>query len=231
MSRWDDDDTGTFASPPCFMHEFDSAEMGVPGPVDPRQQLDVKRWRKAERARLIKDRLAIPVETRRRHDAMITENLEAAIGAVEDLVIAIYWPFRGEPNLLPFLERVEARGGRCALPVVVEPGRPLIFRLWSRDDQLEKGVWNIPIPRAEAPVAVPDRVISPVVGFDSSCFRLGYGGGFYDRTLSALPGTTSIFGVGYSQAWIPTVYPQWYDIPMEEVVTEDGTWRPGHEGV
>lgn len=73
---------------------------------------------------------------------------------------------------------------------------------------------------------VPEIVIAPVVGFDSDCFRLGYGGGFYDRTLAALPRKPRLFGVGYAQAAISTIYPQPHDIPMGMVVTEDGVVHP-----
>ncbi len=218
----DDDRTTTYASPPCFMHEVDPAYMGTSDATEPRQRTDVKRWRKAERARLIKERLTLAIDTRRRYDARIAKNLEAAIGRVEGLIISAYWPLRGEPNLLPFLNYLEACRGRCALPVVIEQGKPLVFRAWSPGDPLVRGVWNIPTPKDEAFVVEPDVVITPVIGFDPDCYRLGYGGGFYDRTLAALPKCPRVFGVGYTLAGIPTIHPQWHDIPMGAVVTEDG---------
>lgn len=69
-------------------------------------------------------------------------------------------------------------------------------------------------------------VIAPVVGFDPICYRLGYGGGLFDRTLAAMPERPRVFGVGYKQAAIPTIYPQPHDIPMDIVVTEDGIAAP-----
>ncbi len=124
------------------------------------------------------------------------------------------------------MKHVEARNGRCALPVVIAYGKPLIFRAWSPGDPLALGVWNIPIPREDAPVVVPDVLIAPVVGFDPACYRLGYGGGFYDRTLADLPKFPRIFGVGYTLASIPTIHPQRHDIPMGSVVTEGGVVTP-----
>ncbi len=222
----DDDHPATCASPPCFMHEVDPAYMGLSDIVDPRQRADIMRWRKVERERLTKERLAIPGDVRRAHGERISANLEDAIGGVAGLTVSAYWPFRGEPDLREFLEHVVVRGGRIALPVVVARGRPLIFRAWSKGEPLERGVWNIPVPAENAEVVMPDVVIAPVVGFDPVCYRLGYGGGFFDRTLAALSKRPRVFGVGYKQAAIPTIYPQPHDIAMDVVVTEDGIVAP-----
>jgi 5,10-methenyltetrahydrofolate synthetase len=117
---------------------------------------------------------------------------------------------------------IHNRGGRCALPMVVKRNQPLAFRLWEPGTRLERGVWNIPFPADGAEVA-PDVVIAPVVGFDSACYRLGYGGGFFDRTLAALPAKPRTIGVGYTCAAIATIYPQAHDIPMDAIVTEKNT--------
>jgi 5-formyltetrahydrofolate cyclo-ligase len=225
-SQSDDDGPATYASPPCFMHEIDPAYMGLAMAADPRQCVDVARWRKAERARLIAARLAIPSEVRRRHGQQIAANLEEALGDVGGLTISVYWPFRGEPDLREFLEHVNARGGRTALPVVIARDKPLVFRAWSKGEPLERGVWNIPVPAENAEAVMPDVVIAPVVGFDLVCYRLGYGGGFFDRTLAAMPKRPRVLGVGYQQAAIPSIYPQPHDIPMDIVVTEAGTVAP-----
>jgi 5-formyltetrahydrofolate cyclo-ligase len=114
---------------------------------------------------------------------------------------------------------INARGGRTALPIVVEKGQPLIFRAYVPGDRLEKGVWNIPIP-AEGDPVLPDIVISPIVGIDPRNYRLGYGGGFFDRTLAAMPFKPLVIGVGYEHQRIATIYPQPHDIPMDRIVTE-----------
>ncbi len=219
--RNEDDQPASYASLPCFMHEVDPAYMGFSS-ADPRQRADVMRWRKAERARLISERLAMGSGVRRRHAEQIAARIETAIGDVEGLTVSAYWPFRGEPDLRGLMERVVSRGGRTALPVVVAHGRPLAFRAWSPGEPLERGVWNIPVPKEGAAPVVPDVVIAPVVAFDPACYRLGYGGGFFDRTLTAAPRRPRVFGVGYAQAAIPTIYPQPHDIPMDAVVTENG---------
>lgn len=218
----DEEPAGSYASPPCYMHEVDPAYMGLPVPGDMQEQADVKRWRKAERKRLIEARLRQSVADRRGRDARIAEHLATVIGPPRGLVVSAYWPFRGEPDLRSLMKTLARQGGQPALPVVVEHGRPLAFRAWSPGDPLARGVWNIPIPEESAPEVVPDVVIAPVIGFDRQCYRLGFGGGFYDRTLAALERRPRVLGVGYSFAAIATIYPQWHDIPMDLVITEDG---------
>src|SRR5262245_11510740 len=165
--------TGVYASPPCFMHELEDGPAS--DPVDPQARADVLRWRKAEREGLIAARLAVSADERGAMAGRIADGLDTAIGDMPGRLISLYWPFRGEPDLRPWVNSVIERGGRVALPVVVEKGRPRIFRAWRPGDKLEKGVWNIPIP-ADGPEVRPDVVIAPVVGFDRQRYRLGYGG-------------------------------------------------------
>ncbi|RWO86753.1 5-formyltetrahydrofolate cyclo-ligase [Mesorhizobium sp.] len=214
VSDHDDDGPGRYSSPPCFMHELDPEFR--PPLAD---WNDVKRWRKAERERLIAARLAVPADVRTAMSQRIGESLDAVIGDIAGRMVSLYWPFRGEPDLRAWIASVNERGGRTALPVVVEKARPLIFRAYAPGDRLEKGVWNIPIPAGGDPV-LPDIVISPVVGIDPGQYRLGYGGGFFDRTLAAMPFKPLVIGVGYELQRIATIYPQPHDIPMDRVVTE-----------
>lgn len=222
MAREGDEDEAPagFASPPCLLHELDPAFRAP----DPQQALDVKRWRKAERERLLALRLALPAETRRLHAAAIAAHLGALLGSLAGRTVSLYMPFRGEPDLRDWGERVWQAGGRAALPVVVEKGRPLVFRLWRRGEPLTPGIWSIPVPAAGAE-ARPDVVIAPVVGFSPDAFRLGYGGGYFDRTLAGLAPRPRAIGVGYAAQAIPTIFPQPHDIAMEAVVTERGVER------
>ena len=210
----EDEDPAQYASPPCFMHELDP---------EYRQRLtdwtDVRRWRKAERERLIAARLAVSADTRAAMSNRIAAGLDALIGDIAGRMVSLYWPFRGEPDLRAWMASVNERGGRTALPVVIEKGQPLVFRPYKPGDRLEKGVWNIPIP-AEGDPVLPDIVISPIVGIDPGKYRLGYGGGFFDRTLAAMPFRPLVIGVGYELQRIATIYPQPHDIPMTTVVTE-----------
>lgn len=209
-----------YSSPPCMMHLVDPIS-GMVSDRDPRQQRDLKRWRTVERERLIALRLAIPAEERRRLSRRIARELDQCLGDVSGKIVSAYLPFRGEPDLRPWIEGVSRRGATVALPVVVAPRSPLVFRTWRHDEPLQAGVWNIPVP-AGGTVAIPDIVIAPVVGYDQACYRLGHGGGFYDRTLAALPGRPRILGVGYERLALRTIYPQTYDVPMDAIVTEAG---------
>jgi 5,10-methenyltetrahydrofolate synthetase len=204
------------------MHEADPAYMGLVQIADPKQWSDVRRWRKAERERLIKARLAVSSDIRRRRAEHIAANLEKAIGEVERLVVSAYWPFRGEPDLRGFIKHLAARGARTALPVVIARGQPLIFRSWAPGNPLRRGVWNISVPADDAEPVLPDVVIAPMVGFDLGCYRLGYGGGYFDRTLAAMSRRPLVIGVGYAQAALPTIHPQPHDIRMDMLVTEEG---------
>ena len=210
----DDDAPAQYSSPPCFMHELDPE---FRAPLS--DWTDVRRWRKAERERLIAARLAVSADARTVMSQRIAEGLDAIIGEITGRMVSLYWPFRGEPDLRPWMASINERGGRTALPIVIEKGQPLIFRAYKAGDRLEKGVWNIPIP-ADGRAVIPDVVLAPVVGFDPQGFRLGYGGGFFDRTLAAMPFKPLVIGVGYELQRIATIYPQPQDIPMDRVVTE-----------
>nr|WP_246273055.1 5-formyltetrahydrofolate cyclo-ligase [Oricola thermophila] len=179
------------------------------------------RWRKAERERLIAARLAVGAAERAAWAAEIAGHV-AELRDVSGRIVSLYWPIRGEPDLRPLAETVLRRGGTSALPVVEAKGQPLVFRPWRPGDDLERGVWNIPVPARGAPV-VPDIVLAPVVGFDGEGYRLGYGGGFFDRTLATMEKRPVVIGVGYELARIPTIFPQPHDVPMDAIVTQAGT--------
>jgi len=217
--------TMTSSSPPCFAHELAENADGSFSVVDDEQRRDVNRWRTAERHRLIEARLSIAAGERQEMSEAIAENLANELGKVAGQTISFYWPFRGEPDLRLLMEQLSEREAICALPVVTAKGQPLTFRSWRQGEELERGVWNIPVP-AKGGIVTPCIVIAPVVGFDPMCFRLGYGGGFFDRTLAAMQAKPRVFGVGYVSQAIPSIYPQPHDIPMDCIVTEAGIIRP-----
>jgi 5-formyltetrahydrofolate cyclo-ligase len=177
-------------------------------------------WRKEERARLIAQRVAISDQTREAWTQRIIASLEPIAMAAAGPV-SFYWPFRGEPNLRPLMRRMVAAGKVVALPVVLQPRHPLEFRPWTPGCEMELGVWNIPIPDTKERV-MPRLILAPVVGFDPRRYRLGYGGGFFDRTLASLRGARTVIGIGYDSQAIPTIHPMDHDIAMDRIVTESG---------
>ena len=215
---------GQFASPPCFMHEIDPAYGGLA--PDKTQAHNVARWRMAERERLIAARLALSPGDREKTASLIARDLDTIVPEMPSTVISLYWPFRGEPDLRPWMATACARELRVALPIVIAKTQPLEFREWRPDARMERGVWNIPYP-ADGAVVVQTVVIASLVGFDPGGYRLGYGGGFFDRTLAALPAKPLTIGVGYSIGAVPTIYPQWHDLPMTWIITGNEVPRRG----
>lgn len=214
-------EAGAFASPPCYMHEIDPTYGGL---VDPTQASDVARWRKAERERLIAARLALSAEERAAHAERLQVDLDAVMASIAPSSVSLYWPFRGEPDLRPWMQSAHGKGLRIALPVVVAKGQPLLFREWRPGAALARGVWNIPYPADESAI-VPDVVIAPLVGFDDAGFRLGYGGGFFDRTLATCVPRPVAIGVGHPIGAMTTIYPQSHDIEMDWILMGDGRPR------
>lgn len=183
-------------------------------------------WRREERQRQIEARLRVPVEQRQQASLQIGERLHQYSHSQQLLapgaVISGYWPLRGEPDLRGWLARLHGEGFTVVLPVVVEKGAPLVFRRWSPGCAMEKGFWNIPVPADPVP-HTPTVLLAPVVGFDRQCYRLGYGGGYFDRTLAQLRARGAPFhavGVGYASAEITSIRPLPHDIPLQAVVTE-----------
>ena len=208
------------ASPPCFAHELTEGPEGF-AVVDPETARDVARWRKAERERLIALRQAGSADRRHQDSRIVAKILLELIRPAIGKVIAVYWPFKGELDLRPMMRQVYDLGAIVALPVVVAKATPLRFRRWRPDCRLERGVWNIPVPVGE-PEVCPSDVIAPLVGYDPAGYRLGYGGGFYDRTLAAAKPRPRVFGVGQPEAEIPTIFPQPHDIDMDVIITREG---------
>lgn len=183
---------------------------------------DIRLWRKAERARLIAARMAVRGELRARHNAAITKALEGFL--TPDMIIGFYWPIRGEYDARALVAALIARGARAAMPVVIQKGARLIFRNWHPGVPMENGFWDIPVPAGDDRV-IPTTLLVPVVGFDDRGYRLGYGGGYYDRTLASFPAKPLAIGVGYELQHLETIFPQSHDIPMSAIVTEGRVLR------
>jgi 5-formyltetrahydrofolate cyclo-ligase len=163
--------------------------------------------------------MAMPPADRRAAGKAVEVRLHPLLAARPGITIGIYWPFQGEFDPRPLVDRLIAGGFRVALPAVVEKKGPLEYRDWRSGEPLVAGVWDIPVPERRVLVR-PQAVLAPLVGFDRQCYRLGYGGGYFDRTLAALEPRPLAIGVGYELSRIDTIHPQPFDVPMDLVVTE-----------
>ncbi|WP_040615773.1 5-formyltetrahydrofolate cyclo-ligase [Oceanicola granulosus] len=207
-------------SSPCLAHRLVDGH-----PVDPETARDVARFRRAERARLMALRRAMSVAERADASAALVAGLRQLVPLEPGRRVALYWPIRGEPDLRAWMTDADAAGVEVLLPVVVEKGAPLIFRRWNMGCDMVRGIWNIPVPAEDAAVRQPEIVIAPLLGADDAGYRLGNGGGYYDRTLARLDPMPRRIGVGFSDAVLPTIYPMPWDIPMDEILLADGSHR------
>jgi len=206
-------------SAPCLLHEL-SADSTV---VDPQQARDVARWRKVQRERLLATRMAMDAKLRTERTAALIEQLSLIVPA-DGRIVSLYWPILGEPDFREWMRERSAQGMRVALPVATAHGRPLEFREWRPGAKMARGLWKIPYP-ADGEEVEPEIVIAPLVGFDQQGFRLGYGGGFFDRTLARLTPRPLVIGVGYAGFALETIFPQPHDIGMDWIVTDEGPPR------
>lgn len=220
--------TGTgrgYASPPCLAGDI-APDYFDPHGVDPQQAVDVARWRKAERGRLLAARNDMIVASRQAAAASIAQCIRRLIspwlGADRALVLSAYWPIKAEPNLRALMTGLHREGVIIALPVVEIRAAPLVFRRWTPQTLMERGDWNIPVPPTTAERVNPDIALAPLVGWARPGWRLGYGGGYFDRTLASLNPRPFTIGVGYQSACLATIFPQPHDIALDVIITEDG---------
>ncbi|WP_281857205.1 5-formyltetrahydrofolate cyclo-ligase [Litoreibacter halocynthiae] len=210
---------GTFSSPPCLTQEIN------PTYVDPEKAPDVARWRNAKREELRAARKTLSVDEHASISAQLAGQLESVLQSkfegARGLILSMYWPIKGEPDLRPLMIKLHNAGVIIALPLVETKAAPLVFRLWTPETKMVRGDWNIPVPPADAEQLTPDISLAPLVGWDNKGYRLGYGGGYFDRTLAALARSPFKIGVGYTSAKLATIYPQPHDIAMDLIVTED----------
>lgn len=142
--------------------------------------------------------------------------------------VSAYWPMGDEFDVLPALRALEADGWGCCLPVVAQRGGPLVFRAWRTGDLLIDGGFGTSVPTAAAIVVVPRVLLVPLLAFDARGFRLGYGGGYYDRTLAALRRTGDVLaiGVAFAAQEIDQVPCEDFDERLDLIATERGLIVP-----
>jgi 5-formyltetrahydrofolate cyclo-ligase len=190
----------------------------------------LKAWRRTERERLIAARLAIAPAVLDSWRRRIDGYLERSFPGLARCRLAFCWPIKGEYDARHLARTLRSRGALTALPVVVAAKSPLIFREWHPGIALAKGALDIPYPVTSQEMT-PDAVLLPMNGWDPQGYRLGYGAGFFDRTLASLATKPLTIGISYEFAKLDTIYPQSWDVPMDYVVTERGVHRRDPEGL
>jgi 5-formyltetrahydrofolate cyclo-ligase len=162
-----------------------------------------------------------------RGEALARRLMEVVAGYPEAACIGFYWPVAGEFDARDALTVWLALGAsrRAALPVVIAPRAPLVFHAWQPGAAMKSGRYGIPVP-AEERVVVPDLLLIPCVGFDADRYRLGYGGGYYDRTLAEWPGgrAPATIGVAFESAKCDALPRGEFDLPLGAIVTESAVY-------
>jgi len=179
--------------------------------------------RKALRNAAIARREALTDDHREQADIAILDHLGPVLARLAPRTLGFCWPYRGEPDLTGFIAGwlMIDPARRAALPVVVAPAAPMIFRQWTTKSEMIPDRHGIPMPVAGDTVA-PDAIIVPLNAFDDAGYRLGYGGGYFDRTLAAMQPPPVTIGVAYEVGRVATTHPQDHDHPMDWIVTEAG---------
>lgn len=178
-------------------------------------------WRKKQRAALLTARSALTTVQRAEIEEQCLIHIEDFLLQYPPGSLALYWPIKGELDPLPLARSLQAEGWTLSVPVINNETRELDFAQWQPDMAMEKGTWNIPVPRVKTFVK-PTRLLVPLLGFDQANYRLGYGGGYYDRTLAALQPRPQTIGVGMEVGRLPSIFPEQHDIAMDIVISESG---------
>jgi 5-formyltetrahydrofolate cyclo-ligase len=205
------------------------------------------------RKALIEQRLNLPDRLERAD--LLQRVMRIWLVGREDAVIGAYWPIKGEFDPLPALYRwqedailsqgsqadpAEAHEGRAeaatenianrsprkiGLPVVNKLHKTLTFHAWYPGCPMEEDAYGIPKPK-DTEIIVPTLLFVPCVGYGPGGFRLGYGGGFYDRTLATLQPKPFTVGLGYSHGWLPELEPEPHDVPLDAILNDNGVVWP-----
>ena len=188
--------------------------------------------RAALRRSLIALRQALSASDCARLSADVRRNLSNAFPQLAGMRVAFCWPVNKEPDLRPLLEAwiSDARPGFSALlPVVTGVNAALAFRAWTIETILENDRYGIPTP-ASGEFVTPEALLLPVNAFDAAGYRIGYGGGYFDRTLAAFKAQglqPLVIGVGFELARVDSIQPMPHDCPLDAVVTEAGVFPTG----
>ena len=176
----------------------------------------------ALRAAAHKRRAAFHPSMRSEAAAAATRHFFDGIEIARDAVVAGYWPIRDELDVKAVIARLMDAGQPVCLPVVLGDEQPLELRLWREGEPLYEAGFGTLAPPEEAPRAEPDVILMPLLGFDRQGTRLGYGGGYYDRTLATLKKRPRLIGFAFALQEVDHIPRQAHDVPLDAIVTEAG---------
>lgn len=185
---------------------------------------NLRAFRNDLRSRLIAAREALPAEAHARLSREIERHLGALVDAMNPRGLAFCWPFRAEFDARALVAERLQSGLRACLPVIIDSNSPLEFREWTPQSEMIEDRYGIHIP-TRGETLRPDAILMPLNGFDAAGYRLGYGGGYFDRSLAALAPRPRAIGVGFELAQVGTIRPQAHDLPMDFIVTEAGVFE------
>lgn len=154
-----------------------------------------------------------------------THGMQLLGGMDKATVIALYLPIGDEFDPRFLMHSLNKAGYKTALPCVEQKESPLVFRLWSMGDPLVKGPLGTSHPADDAPLVLPNILIVPLLSYDKDCYRLGWGGGYYDRTLAANT-FMKAFGFAYAGQFVDELPREDHDFPMHGIITETGIIMP-----
>lgn len=195
--------------------------INLPDPPNVADDVAISNWRKTVRRKLLAWRGSIDPAIRRQSSVSVCNGMTAILAERPKATVGFYWPIQNEIDLRSVIADHIERGGKAALPIVQGKDRPMVFRDWMPQTEMAPGFAGIPEPVGTRIVPV-HVMIAPLVGFDGRGYRLGYGGGFFDRTLAAMSLRPLVIGVGFEATRIADIFPHEYDIPVDIILTEAG---------
>jgi len=184
-------------------------------------------FRSALRQQRIERRLALSADECAVLSAKVCANVQDVFPQLAGLRVGFCWPVKNEPDLRPLiLSWIESgqAGFSALLPVVIEVNAALAFRKWTPGERLIADRYGIPTP-VEGEFLVPQALLLPVNAFDAAGYRIGYGGGFFDRTLAVLKPAPLSIGVGFELARVDSIRPEAHDVRLDAMVSEAGVFR------
>ena len=183
--------------------------------------------RQALRRQGIERRMALPPPTHAALSTRVCALIQQHFPELAGMHVAFCWPYKNEPDLRPLMQSWLAEGNpgyAALLPVVIDADRALAFRAWTPTSPMHTDRYGIPTPTS-GDFLTPEALLIPVNVFDTRGYRIGYGGGYFDRTLASLRPRPIAIGVGFELARVDSIDPEEHDEPLAAIVTEAGVLR------